>query len=96
MHETIFHRDHLSLPIPTADHELLQVLTKNAAQVLRERAEDRNDFLNVIAERIVDQLSSGRVTVKKIASELGTSKRTISRRLAEHGTSFDQLIHDIR
>jgi AraC-like DNA-binding protein len=86
----------LSLPIPTADHELLQVLTKNADQVLRERAEDGNDFLDVIAERVVDQLSSGRLTVKKIASDLGTSKRTISKRLADHGTSFDQLIDDIR
>ena len=84
------------MPIPTADHELLQVLTKNADQVLRERAEDGNDFLDVIAERVVDQLSSGRLTVKKIASDLGTSKRTISKRLADHGTSFDQLIDDIR
>ena len=86
----------MSLPIPTADHELRQVLTKNAAQVLRERAEDGNDFLDVIAERVVDLLSSARLTVKEIARDLGTSKRTICKRLAEHGTSFDQLIHDIR
>ena len=33
-YETIFHRDQLSLPLPTADSELLKVLTKNADQVL--------------------------------------------------------------
>ena len=76
--------------------ELLKVLTKNADQVLQERAEQGHDFLDVIAERIVDQLSSGRVTIKKVAADLGSSERTLSRRLAEHGISFDQLIDDIR
>jgi AraC-like DNA-binding protein len=76
--------------------ELLKVLTKNADQLLQERAEEGNDFLDVIAERIVDQLSSGRVTIKKVAADLSSSERTLSRRLAEHGISFDQLIDDIR
>ena len=84
------------MPLPTADSELLKVLTKNADPVLQERAEEGNDFLDVIAERIVDQLSSGRVTIKKVAADLGSSERTLSRRLAETGTSFDQLIDDIR
>ena len=95
-HETIFHRDHLSLPLPTADSQLLKVLTKHADQVLQERAEEGNDFMDVMSERIVDQLSSGRVTIKKIAADLGTSERTLSRRLAEQGISFEQLIDDIR
>ena len=76
--------------------ELLKVLTKNADQLLQERAEEGNDFLDVIAERIVDQLSSGRVTIKKVAADISSSERTLSRRLAEHGISFDQLIDDIR
>ena len=95
-YETVFHRDDLSMPLPTADHELLEILTKHADQVLRERAEEGNDLLHVIAERIVDQLSSGRVTIKKVAADLDTSERTLNRRLAEHGISFDQLIDDIR
>ena len=95
-YEIVFHRDDLSLPIPTADKELLRVLTKNADLVLEERAANGDAFLDLVSERIVDQLSSGRVTAKKIASDFGTSQRTISRRLAEHGTSFDELIDDIR
>ena len=76
--------------------ELLKVLTKNADQVLQERAEEGNDFLDVLSERIVDQLSSGRVTIKKVAADLGSSDRTLGRRLAEQGISFDELIDDIR
>ena len=64
--------------------------------MLRERDEEGNDFLDVVAERTVDQLASGRVTVMRIASDLGANKRTISKRLTEHGTSFDQLVDDIR
>ena len=64
--------------------------------MLRERDEEGNDFLDVVAERTVDQLASGRVRVMRIASDLGANKRTISKRLTEHGTSFDQLVDDIR
>ncbi len=64
--------------------------------MLQERAEEGNDFLDVLSERIVDQLSSGRATIKKIAADLGTSERTLNRRLAEQGISFEQLVDDIR
>ena len=81
--ETVFYRDDISLPLPTADNELLRVLMKNADQVLAERQEEDNDFVDAVTERIIDQLSTGEVTAKKVAMDLGTSQRTITRRLAE-------------
>lgn len=95
-YEAIFDRDDMSLPIPTADTELLHVLTKNADQLLEERTVNGDAFMDLVTERIVDQLSTGRVTAKKIATDLGISQRTISRRLAEHGATFDELIDEIR
>jgi len=94
--EIVFQRDDMALPLPTADESLLRVLCKNADQVLKERAEENDDFMHAVTELIIDQLSSGQVTANKIAHDLGTSERTLSRRLAEHGTSFDNLIDDVR
>jgi len=95
-YEIVFHRDDMALPLPTADDHLLQVLCKNADQVLKERAEANDEFMHEVTELIIDQLSSGQVNAKKIAHDLGTSERTLSRRLAEHPTSFDNLLDVVR
>ncbi len=94
--EIVFHRDDMTVPLPTADDHLLTVLCKNADQLLQERSEQNDDFMHAVIEMIIDHLSSGQATAKKIAHQLGTSERTLSRRLAEHGTSFDNLIDDVR
>ena len=70
--------------------------TTNADHALKERVEEGNESLNVLAERIIDKLSTGQVNSKKIATDLGTSQRTLTRRLSEHNISFDQLIDNIR
>ena len=65
-YETIFHRDHLSLPLPTADSQLLKVLTKHTDQMLQERAEEGKVQLQELAflwaslrTPALHQLSSG-------------------------------------
>lgn len=94
--ETVFHRDDMQLPIPTADRNLLKILTRHAEHVIAERSADSDEFLEIVSKAIIDQLSTGRVTSRRIAGDIGISERTMSRRLAEHDTTFNELMDGIR
>jgi len=86
----------LAIPIPTADHRLLNILRRHADTMLEEIGHTGSGLVPKVERLVVDRLPTGMARAKVIAAELGISDRTLSRRLAGEGTSFDEILDRLR
>lgn len=92
----VFKREHLLLPIITADDNLLEVLKGYGDAVLKEHSEVGPDFKHQVEHWIIELLPKGEATAKIVAMELGVSERTFTRRLSALGLTFKELLADCR
>jgi AraC-like DNA-binding protein len=86
----------LAIPIPTADHRLLNILRRLADTMLQESGHKGDGLVPKVERLVVDLLPTGMARAKVIAAKLGISDRTLSRRLAAEGTSFDEILDRLR
>lgn len=92
----IFKREHLLLPIVSADDKLLEVLKGYGDAVIKERSESSPDFQHQVERWIIELLPKGEATTKIIAMELGMSERTFARRLSDLDLTFKEILADCR
>jgi AraC-like DNA-binding protein len=92
----VFRREHLLLPIVSADDKLLEVLKGYGDAVLEKRSESGPDFQNQVERWIIELLPKGEATAKIIAMELGMSERTFTRRLSDLGLTFKEILAEVR
>lgn len=91
--ELVAERHSLSLPLRSANPELLEPLERAAARILERRVEDV-----VVRTRAVvpEVLRAGEPGLAGAARRLGVSVRTLQRRLGEQGTSYATIVDDVR
>jgi AraC-like DNA-binding protein len=91
--ELVAERHSLSLPLRSANPELLEPLERTAATMLDRRAED----LVVRTRAVVPEvLRAGEPGLAAAARRLGVSARTLQRRLGEQGTSYAAIVDEVR
>lgn len=91
----VFREEIVSLPLPGANPELVQVLTRRLdarLKALRRGASLTEQVRNCLHT----QLRAGRPNVERTAELVGVSDRTLRRRLAAEGTSFGDLLLQAR
>jgi AraC-like DNA-binding protein len=89
-------REALLAPIKSADHRLLQILTRYCEEVLSAHANRVSDLVTKFERLVLKLLPSGRATAQIVAAELGMSERTLARRLAQENTSFTETLDTLR
>ena len=92
----VFERQNLSLPIVSADDNLLDILKGYGDAILAERSKRGPDFKHQVEGWIVALLPKGQASAKTVAMQMGMSERTLSRRLADMGLTFKSLLAEVR
>lgn len=95
LHRLILAKEHLSLPIHTADEELGRYLDEYAEKVLEELGSP-GSLVERVERALWAQIKDGRPTVENVANDLAMSPRTLQRRLREEGTSFAACLDGFR
>ena len=91
-----FARLQLDIPIATADHRLLAVLTGYCQEVLADRQPVSSGLRHEVERVLMNLMPRGEVGTKAVARELGVSVRTLSRRLKDGGASFLGILDELR
>ena len=81
--------------IPTPDHRLFRLLSKQADQMLAQKPA-KDDLVGQVRRYILQAIPDGFPSLEAVARELAMSSRTMSRRLAEKGVSFRTIADDVR
>lgn len=90
-----FDAKRLSLPVPTADPNLNQILRVHLDRTLAEMP-NAHSLIDRARHLIRRELPRGRATAPLIARELAMSRRTLCRRLEAENTTFSDLLDDVR
>ncbi len=90
-----FDKEHLEIPLGTADPKLHALIRKHAERLLAElpRAESVTEK---VRDLIAKELEGGNPNVANIARQLHISPRTLGRKLEHEGTNFKELLDDLR
>jgi AraC-like DNA-binding protein len=91
----VFPRDHLDLPVVTANPALLVGFDNQAAQLLKE-VRDVASVTSRVRDVLIGQLGSGNIGMEAVAKKLHMSIATLRRRLEEEATSHRQVVEDVR
>jgi AraC-like DNA-binding protein len=87
----------LSLPIPSADGTLFEMLKRVADDRLaRFRRRTDAQILNAVRARLDEQIRLGRTSLREMATALGISQRTLQRKLTDAGATFGGLVDEVR
>lgn len=89
-------REDFERPLVAAQPGLLQVLERQAEQLLERSPKPAPDLIGRVRAAIVKDLRSGRTTVARVARSLGFGERTLRRRLDEEGSSYHQVLLELR
>lgn len=90
-----FPEDYLSIPLPTANPALRQILDRQS--VALSNALPGNDPFAFQVQRVfLRLLPDARVSLKQVASEMALSVRTLQRRLTASGQTFQGLLDRTR
>jgi len=89
-------RSQLDIPIATADHRLLGILTGYCQEVLADRARASPGLRHEVERVLMNLMPRGGADARTVARELGVSVRTLSRRLKDGGASFLGILDELR
>ena len=96
-HDAItFDRTLLSLPLRTADHQLLRILEEHARAVLAELPVASDDLIARLREFVANALPNDGAGISAAAHALGMSPRTLQRRLQERDIIYARLVDEVR
>lgn len=90
-----FDQEYLEAPLPQADANLNQIVSKHAELLLAELPRSRN-VTEAVRDLILKELAGGQPTAAQIATRLRMNQRTLARRLQSEGTTFSALFDDLR
>jgi AraC-like DNA-binding protein len=93
--ELVFAANDLTLPIKTANPDVLHVLDRYMTDLLARLPKD-SSFVERVRAVIRQTLRGGRPTLRSTARALHASPRTVQRRLDEHGTSHMEILQAVR
>ena len=85
----------LSMPTRAPDPELLRILERHVADVVR-RLPDEAPFLARVRRELGDACARGDASASGVAKRVGVSRRTLQRRLLAHATSFQGVLDEVR
>jgi AraC-like DNA-binding protein len=85
----------MSLPIPSADPALCELLEMHARQMTASLRTD-SGFCDQVRQIIVKQLSGGNPDISFVAKHLHMSPRTLRRRLEQEGATYQELLNELR
>ncbi len=83
-------------PVVAAQPGLLQVLERQADQLLERLPGPAPSLVGRVRAAIVKDLRSGGTTVAQVARTLGFGERTLRRRLDEEGSSYNEVLSELR
>ncbi|MBV1861971.1 MAG: AraC family transcriptional regulator [Nannocystaceae bacterium] len=83
-------------PLVAAQPGLLQVLERQAEQLLERSPRPAPSLVDRVRAAIVKDLRSGRTSIARVARSLGFGERTLRRRLDEEGSSYQEVLGELR
>jgi AraC-like DNA-binding protein len=90
-----FAKEHLALPLVTADPHLSAILDRHASELLR-RLPPVDNFVDRVRCMLAEELRGGDPSAERIATRMHMSSRTLRRRLEEQGSGVQPLLDDLR
>jgi len=90
-----FDQEYLERPLPHADANLNQIVSRHAELLLAELPRTRN-VTEAVRELIMKELAGGQPTAAQVATRLHMNQRTLARRLQSEGTTFSALFDELR
>ncbi|HVW30291.1 MAG TPA: AraC family transcriptional regulator ligand-binding domain-containing protein [Polyangiaceae bacterium] len=90
-----FDQEYLDVPLPNADANLNQIVSRHAELLLAELPRARN-VTESVRDLILKELAGGQPTAAQVAMRLRMNQRTLARRLQSEGTTFSALFDDLR
>lgn len=92
----IFSRDHASVEVSGADHEL-KLLLIGVAETMRSMAEVRDSgTVGKVQRALAQTIPRGRFALGDVARQMNLTARSLQRKLDEEETSFQHLLRDRR
>jgi AraC-like DNA-binding protein len=92
----VFPKVALSVPVRSANPELLPVLDAQAAKLLAATLSESMALPERVRALLRSELEHGSPTAERMAERLRMSERTLRRRLSEHGTSMKEILDELR
>lgn len=89
-------REDFDRPLVAAQPGLLQVLERQAEQLLERSPRPAPSLISRVRAAIVKDLRSGRTTAAGVARSLGFGERTLRRRLDDEGASYQGVLAELR
>lgn len=90
-----FDREHLQLPLQSADPGLSELMQREASVQLADYDAQTN-LIAAVRQQIYLLLLEGEPGIEKVAQRLGLAERTLQARLRKQGFSFQQLVENLR
>lgn len=91
----IFRASDAMTPFVTRNSELLDLLTPQFEEQLRQYQEE-DSFLELVRRTIQDKLTGHRLSLGSVARALHMTPRTLQRRLQDSGSSYQRLLNEAR
>jgi AraC-like DNA-binding protein len=91
----VFRREHLDLPIRSADESLGLYLERYAEEILEHLAPE-GGLLEKVERALWSEMKEGHIDLEHVAAMLAMRPRTLQRRLRDFGTSFSELRDEFR
>lgn len=92
----VFPKLALTVPVRSADPDLLPVLDAQAAKMLAATLSESMSLPERVRALLRSELPNGSPTSERMAERLHMSERTLRRRLSEHGTSMKEILDELR
>jgi AraC-like DNA-binding protein len=93
--QLVIPRAALDAPLASSDPNLLEILTRAADDLHRQRPADAT-MVSQVARVLREALRTDEAHVDRIAKRLGLTSRSLQRRLKDEGTSFNAVREDVR
>jgi AraC-like DNA-binding protein len=93
--QLVIPRAALDAPLASSDPNLLEILTRAAEDLHRQRPADAT-MVSQVARVLREALRTDEAHVDRIAKRLGLTSRSLQRRLKDEGTSFNAVREDVR
>jgi AraC-like DNA-binding protein len=88
-------REHVQMPLASADSGLAALLDRHAEEVLQKLGR-RPTLIDRVRELVSRELSTGTLNADATGKRLGMSARTLHRKLAEAGSSYRAITDEVR
>ncbi len=89
-------KDDFERPLVAAQPGLLQVLERQAEQLLEKSPRATPSFVGRVRAAIVQDLRCGGTSAARVARALGVGERTLRRRLDEEGSGYHDVLSQLR